>query len=65
MYILLQVWSGALSGNKIGLVLWNRGSSTANVTANWADIGLNSSTVVEARDLWEVRNNLLSYFMDY
>ncbi|KAJ0106204.1 hypothetical protein Patl1_19208 [Pistacia atlantica] len=48
-----EVWAGPLSGNKIGLVLWNRGSSTANVTANWADIGLNSSTVVEARDLWE------------
>ncbi|XP_031249694.1 alpha-galactosidase-like isoform X2 [Pistacia vera] len=49
----LEVWAGPLSGNKIGLVLWNRGSSTANVTANWADIGLNSSTVVKARDLWE------------
>ncbi|KAJ0104507.1 hypothetical protein Patl1_19229 [Pistacia atlantica] len=27
----LEVWAGPLSGKKIGLVLWNRGSSTANV----------------------------------
>ncbi|XP_044465610.1 alpha-galactosidase-like [Mangifera indica] len=49
----LEVWAGPLSGHKIALVLWNRGASTENITANWADIGLNSSTLVDARDLWE------------
>ncbi|GLU06297.1 hypothetical protein SLE2022_233400 [Rubroshorea leprosula] len=48
----LEVWAGPLADNKVAVVLWNRGSSTANVTAYWSDIGLNSSTVVDARDLW-------------
>ncbi|KAH9781146.1 alpha-galactosidase 2 [Citrus sinensis] len=51
----LEVWAGPLSGNRVAVVLWNRGSSKATVTANWSDIGLklNHSTVVNARDLWQ------------
>ncbi|KAL2478884.1 Alpha-galactosidase 2 [Forsythia ovata] len=49
----LQVWAGPLSQNKVVVALWNRGSSEGTITAYWSDIGLNSSTVVNARDLWE------------
>ncbi|KAL3342673.1 hypothetical protein AABB24_026613 [Solanum stoloniferum] len=48
----LEVWAGPLSGKRVALVLWNRGSSKADITAYWSDIGLDSSTVVDARDLW-------------
>ncbi|KAK1404242.1 Alpha-galactosidase [Heracleum sosnowskyi] len=48
----LEVWAGPLRGNRVAVVLWNRGSSTTNITAYWSDIGLNPSTVVDARDLW-------------
>ncbi|XP_020570594.1 alpha-galactosidase-like [Phalaenopsis equestris] len=52
----IEVWAGPLSGGKVAVVLWNRGSSQTSITVNWADIGLNSSTIVDARDLWEHSN---------
>lgn len=52
---LLQVWAGPLSNNKVAVILWNRSSSKAKVTASWSDIGLKPGTSVEARDLWAVR----------
>ncbi|GAB2275347.1 hypothetical protein Dimus_010107 [Dionaea muscipula] len=48
----LEVWAGPLSQRRVAVVLWNRGSSTANITAYWSDIGLHQSTVVKARDVW-------------
>ncbi|KAK8656499.1 hypothetical protein V6N13_098448 [Hibiscus sabdariffa] len=48
----LEVWAGPLVNNRVAVVLWNRGSSMANITAYWSDIGLKPSTVVDARDLW-------------
>ncbi|XP_071734698.1 alpha-galactosidase-like [Rutidosis leptorrhynchoides] len=48
----LEVWAGPLADNKAAVILWNRGDSTRHITANWSDIGLNSTTVVTARDLW-------------
>ena len=36
------------------MVLWNRGSSQTSITANWSDIGLDPSAVVDARDVWAV-----------
>ncbi|CAA2971316.1 alpha-galactosidase [Olea europaea subsp. europaea] len=48
----LQVWAGLLSQNRVVVALWNRGSSEATITAYWSDIGLNSTTIVDARDLW-------------
>ncbi|KAI3907862.1 hypothetical protein MKW92_049400 [Papaver armeniacum] len=48
----LEVWAGPLSGHRKALVLWNRGSQQASITANWQDIGLKPSTVVNVRDLW-------------
>ncbi|KAJ6857825.1 alpha-galactosidase-like [Populus alba x Populus x berolinensis] len=52
----LEVWAGPLSNNKIAVVLWNRGSSRATVTAYWSDIGLDPITTVNARDLWAHSN---------
>ncbi|KAL1356228.1 hypothetical protein HN51_008230 [Arachis hypogaea] len=49
----LEVWAGPLSGNKVAVILWNRSSSKAKVTASWSDLGLKSATSVHARDLWE------------
>ncbi|PKA60408.1 Alpha-galactosidase [Apostasia shenzhenica] len=49
----LEVWAGPLSGGRVAVVLWNRGASQASLTADWSEIGLNPSTVVDARDLWE------------
>ncbi|KAI3941720.1 hypothetical protein MKX01_018310 [Papaver californicum] len=48
----LEIWAGPLSGHRIALVLWNRGTQQAPITANWPDIGLKPSTVVNVRDLW-------------
>ncbi|CAJ1952375.1 unnamed protein product [Sphenostylis stenocarpa] len=49
----LEVWAGPLSNNKVALILLNRSSSKANVTASWSDIGLKPGTSVDARDLWK------------
>ncbi|CAN8256872.1 unnamed protein product [Cochlearia groenlandica] len=49
----LEVWSGPLSKKRVAIILWNRGSLPANITARWTDIGLDSSAIVNARDLWE------------
>ncbi|KAL4341723.1 hypothetical protein GQ457_08G010110 [Hibiscus cannabinus] len=43
----LQVWAGPLSGNR------NRCSKAATITAKWEDLGLESSTGVWIRDLWQ------------
>ncbi|WCJ29153.1 Alpha-galactosidase [Euphorbia peplus] len=51
-----EVWAGLLSHRKIAIVLWNKGSSKATVTAYWSDIGLNSTTTVHVRDLWAHSN---------
>ncbi|OMO72756.1 Glycoside hydrolase, family 27 [Corchorus capsularis] len=48
------VWAGPLSNNRIAVVLWNRSSQYANVTALWTDIGLEPTAAVKARDLWAV-----------
>ncbi|XP_030492703.2 alpha-galactosidase isoform X1 [Cannabis sativa] len=63
----LEVWSGPLSKNRITIVLWNRGSSSATVTASWSDLGLNPTTVVMTHDLWThsiqdgVKGNISAY----
>ncbi|KAF2611246.1 hypothetical protein F2Q70_00007214 [Brassica cretica] len=48
----LEVWAGPLSMKRVAVILWNRGSSPANINARWEDIGLDSSAIVNARDLW-------------
>ncbi|KAL2578282.1 hypothetical protein AAZX31_16G196500 [Glycine max] len=50
----LEVWSGPLSEYRVAVVLLNKYSDRrASITALWEDIGLDPSSVVEARDLWE------------
>ena len=41
------------------MVLWNRGSTEASITASWSSIGLNASTVADAHDLWTVSMHFL------
>ncbi|XXG60455.1 hypothetical protein AAC387_Pa04g2362 [Persea americana] len=48
----LEVWAGPISGKRVAVVLWNRGSSQASITANWSDVGLPSNAIVTVRDLW-------------
>ncbi|GMG98945.1 hypothetical protein Nepgr_000785 [Nepenthes gracilis] len=54
----LEVWSGPLTRKRVAVVLWNRSASPANITANWSEIGLTPTTLVDAHDLWE--NSTLS-----
>ncbi|KAL5982972.1 hypothetical protein ACLOJK_017052 [Asimina triloba] len=48
----LEVWAGPLKGGRVAVVLWNRSGSEASITATWSDVGLPSTAVVAARDLW-------------
>ncbi|KAL8552320.1 hypothetical protein ACS0TY_001135 [Phlomoides rotata] len=48
-----QVWAGPLSGQRLGVVLWNRYSKAATITANWNVLGLDSTISVSVRDLWK------------
>ncbi|KAK1257100.1 Alpha-galactosidase [Acorus gramineus] len=48
----LEVWAGPLKNGRVAMVLWNRGFTQASITVYWSDIGLGSSTIVDARDLW-------------
>ena len=58
IYVHGQVWSGSLSTNRVVVALWNRGNALALITAQWLDIGLPSSTMMQVRDLWEVSLSL-------
>ncbi|XP_010274959.1 PREDICTED: alpha-galactosidase [Nelumbo nucifera] len=49
----LEVWAGPLSGNRVAVILWNRGPIKAELTVFWSDIGLSSSTIVDVRNLWK------------
>lgn len=57
----LEVWSGPLSNNRKVVVLLNRGESRASITANWEDIGLDSSHEVQLRNLWKYKNMASTY----
>ncbi|KAK4403448.1 Alpha-galactosidase 3 [Sesamum angolense] len=48
-----QVWAGPLSGRRLAVILWNRCSKTASITAKWNVLGLESSISVSIRDLWK------------
>ncbi|XP_021750610.1 alpha-galactosidase-like isoform X2 [Chenopodium quinoa] len=48
----LEVWAGPLTQRRMAVILWNKGSSSSNITAYWSDIGLKPTTIVDARDLW-------------
>uniref|UniRef100_A0A7C9DEV8 Alpha-galactosidase n=1 Tax=Opuntia streptacantha TaxID=393608 RepID=A0A7C9DEV8_OPUST len=48
-----EVWAGPLTHYRVAVLLVNRGSFRAPITAHWGDIGIPAGSVVEARDLWE------------
>ncbi|XP_062092446.1 alpha-galactosidase 3 [Humulus lupulus] len=48
-----QIWAGPLSGHRLAVALWNRCSKASTITAHWETLGLQSSTSVAIRDLWQ------------
>ena len=48
-----EVWAGPLEGGMYAVVLLNRGNSTASITVNLKDFGLNGAVV---RDLWSQKD---------
>ena len=50
-----EVWAGPISHPSAGvaLILLNRGSETTSVTAQWSDIGLQPTELVEVYDIWQ------------
>jgi len=48
-----QVLAGDLSGGAYTLVLLNRGTAAADVTATWASFGVASTKSFAVRDLWQ------------
>lgn len=48
-----QVWAGPLSRRRLVVALWNRCSKAVSITAAWEALGLDSSTSVSIRDLWQ------------
>lgn len=58
--VCLQIWAGPLSGQRLAVVLWNRGSKAATLTVKWDVIGLESSISVSVRDLWKVSGYTVS-----
>jgi alpha-galactosidase len=52
----LEVWAGPLANGDVAVILFNRSPSAANITAQWADIGLAKGTAATARDLWSKAN---------
>ncbi|XP_061999083.1 alpha-galactosidase 3-like [Rosa rugosa] len=60
-----QVWAGPLSGHRLAVALWNRGSTAKTITAKWEALGLQSSISVSVRDLWQhklVKEDAVSSF---
>jgi len=52
IFNVIEVWAGPLFGGNYAAVLFNRGSYTTDITANWADIGIDTSSSCLVRDLW-------------
>ncbi len=50
----LEVWTRDMEDGSTAVGLFNRGGSTAEVTAFWADIGLEGTQIV--RDLWRQKD---------
>lgn len=48
----LEVFAGPLADGSLAVALFNRLGSSANITANWSDIGLQPTDRATVRDLW-------------
>ena len=53
----LEVWAGALSGHRLAVALFNRGSDAAAMTATWAQLDLPAGTEMAVRDVWRQLNS--------
>jgi len=51
---MLEVWAKDLEDGSKAVGVFNRGSSEATVTANWADLGLSGEQTL--RDLWRQKD---------
>jgi len=49
----LEVWAGPLSDGSKAVILFNRSSGSAKITASWSDIGISAGTSCDVRDLWQ------------
>jgi hypothetical protein len=49
---LLEVWAGALSGDRLAVALLNRSPGADRISVRWQDVGLAAGTTVKVRDLW-------------
>lgn len=58
--VLIQVWAGPLSGNRLVVALWNRCSQAVTITVTWETLGLDNTTCFSVRDLWKVRVTLFT-----
>jgi alpha-galactosidase len=56
----VEVYAGPLVNGSIAVVLFNRGLATANITAQWADIGAPAGQAMSVRDL--VRRQTIGTF---
>jgi len=48
----LEVWSKPLADGGRAVILWNRGTQPASITADWGMLGYPRSLKLNARDLW-------------
>jgi len=52
----LEVWAGPLSQGTYAVILLNRSTNSATITARWSDVGIKAGTRCDVRDLWERKN---------
>lgn len=48
-----EVWQGPLAYDSYAVLLVNRGSSPASITAEWGDFGVDPARKAKVRDLWQ------------
>jgi alpha-galactosidase len=52
----LEVWSKPLAGGARAVILFNRGESEREITANWSDLYYPDDLSASVRDLWEKKD---------
>ncbi|MDE1145589.1 MAG: glycoside hydrolase family 27 protein [Azospirillaceae bacterium] len=52
----LEVWSRPLASGDRAVVLLNRGTAPARITANWSDLGYPAKLPAKVRDLWQAKD---------
>jgi len=48
----LEVWAGPLANGDVAVVLFNRNTTSNNITGQWKDIGIGAGVKATVRDLW-------------